>query len=443
MKLFKRSLSVLLAGLMAFSQPLTTLANTETVEPTYVGGERLEDVPEGNYVYLGNTAVTLREGNGSFSIPIYREGDTSERAWVKIHTIDLTSVYGRDYRVEGKHRTEHAGRKNIFQLLAEEDNSDSTELKTYEFELENKATPSEAKKSDSADSDADKQASAQSDDVKSESTKSDDKFEAKDDTAKTDAEASRDNAAETEALDDGFAAEDDIAAYDDDFAVGGFDDEFALDEGYAVDDSEIDINDDNLEVRNLKEISSDSISNSELAAKYNESAAKLNNADNSTAESADEDSSSVIVAPKKATATEFLDDSEAAQAEVIDQKAVVDADTDSSEDDGISELAKLKYEQTGIPTREGTPTGTVNANITDQIFGAIAPEYMGLISYSCEQTIYLEPGEDEADFTFRLYDNLKSDGSRMFSVIIAETSSNIETYKATNMSVLIEDDEET
>ena len=445
MKLFKRSLSVLLAGLMAISQPMATLADTESVEPTYVGGERLEDVPEeGNYVYFGNTAITLREGNGSFSVPIYRVGDdTSEKAWVKIHTIDLTSVYGRDYRVKGKHKTEHAGKKNIFQLLAEEDSSDSTEVKTYEFDLENTATPSEAKKSDSAENDADKQASAQSDDVKSES----DKTDAKNETSKTDAEASKDNDAEVEALDDGYAAEDDIIGYDDDFAVGGLDDELVLDEAYAADGDEIDINDDSLEVKNIKEVSSDSISNAELAARYNEeSAAILNKTDDSTSKSADADNSSVIIAPKRATATEFLDDSEAAQAELIDQKAVVDADTydsDSDEDDGISELAKLKYEQTGVPSREGTPTGTVNANITDQIFGAIAPEYMGLISYSCEQTIYFEPGEEEAEFTFELYDNIKTDGSRMFSVIITETSDNVEPYKVTNMSVLIEDDEET
>ena len=379
MKMFKRCISVLLAALMAFAEPLTTLASTEPAEPTYVGGERLEDVPEGNYVYLGNTAITLREGNGSFSVPIYREGeDKSERAWVKIHTIDLTSVYGRDYRVEGKHREEHAGKKNIFQLLAEEDGSDSTEVKNYEFSLENKATASNSPKPESLGTDSDE--------------------------------------------DDAAAMDDDFAVSEDDDLAAGMDDEFSVDDG-------IDINDDNYEITDLKEVGSDEISNKELA----EYAAQLKAANDSKDSEDSEDIED----------SEDSEDFEAAEAELIDQKAVVDADTDSSEDDGISELAKLKYEQTGIPTREGTPTGTVNANITDQIFGAVAPEYMGLISYSCEQTIYFEPGEDEAEFTFRLYDNIKSDGSRMFSVIITETSDNIETYKVTNMSVLIEDDEET
>ncbi len=451
MKLFKRSISVLMASLMAFSQPLMTLADTESTEPTYVGGERLEDVPEGNYVYFGNAAITLQEGDGSFSVPIYREGDTSERAWVKIHTIDLTSVYGRDYRVEGKHRTEHAGRKNIFQLLAEDNNSDSTEIKNYEFDIENidKASPTEVKKQDSADSKAQEP----------------DSYEAE--AADPDAET----------LDGGFAADDEFAAddaaalMDDEFAVDSADDGFAIDDGQPADDSGIDTDNENLKVTNVNQVSSGSISNDELRDAYNEQLARLNNADaddtdktvnnedgasngnntnnvndgsNNSRDKSGTDSSKTITAPEQTDSRELSDDTEAAQAEVIDQKAVVDADTDSStEDDGISELAKLKYEQTGVPTREGTPTGVVNNNITDQIFGAIAPEYMSLISYSCEQTIYFEPDEDEAEFTFRLYDNRKSDGSRMFSVIIAETSDNIETYKATNMSVLIEDDEET
>ena len=433
MKFFKRSLSVLLAALMAFSQPIATLADTDTVEPTYVGGERLEDVPEGNYVYLGNTAITLREGNGSFCVPIYRT-DTTDEAWVKIHTIDLTSVYGRDYRVEGKNKTEHAGKKNIFQLLAEDNDNDSVEVKNYEFDID-VASPSEAKNGNATDSS--KEASAENGSSKSETaqngdTKTDSTNSSDDKTGSTDSSDSNIDATyldgDVAIGDDDLAAgmDDDLAVgMDDDFAAGGEADNYAADDAQAADNSKIDINDENLKITNLKHISSDRVANEEIAAAYNETADALNSADTAT----DKDKE---------------DEDEVAEAEVIDQKAVVDTYTDTStEDDGISELAKLKYEQTGVPSREGTPTGTVNANLTDQIFGAIAPEYMGLISYSCEQTIYFEPGEDEAEFQFQLYDNPNSDGSRMFSVIISETSDNIEIYKGASMSVLIEDDEET
>ena len=475
MRFIKRSVSILLASLMAFAQPLYTFADTLDTDPIYIGGERLSNVPEdGNYVYMGNSTVQLLEGNGVLSVPIYREGDTAERAWVKIHTIDLTSVYGRDYRVEGKHKTEHAGMKNIFQLIAE-GNADTTEIKQYEIDVDGVQTPGEL----SYD------AVSQGLDEETEGTLDGD-LAAGDEGALDDGFA----VDEGVSLDDAYSVEDEASATNNkntavdtsttaakpaDNTNQGSSTSNSSDSSNSGDNAaegdDIDLN--SLTIKGVKETGSTSVNTAELAAEYAEYAAQQEKlqqeklqqeAADSTGDITDNgsgsgsssnlnsssgsDSSKVIIAPAnakpKATPDEYAEDYEPQETEIISQKAVVDGEPEeSSTTSGISALAKLKYEQTGVPTREGVPVTNLNSSFTDQLLGAIMPEYMSLISYSCEQTIYFEPGEDEAQFVFRTYDNAGSDGSRMFSVIITETSDNVEPYKATNMTVVIEDDEET
>ena len=126
MKLFKRTVAILLASLMAFAEPIVTLADS-VEEARDIGGTRLEDVPEGNYVYMGNVSVQISEGNGLFSMPIYREGDLSERASVTLHVIDVNAVYGEDYRAVGSDREENLDGRNLLQLAAESSSEESSE----------------------------------------------------------------------------------------------------------------------------------------------------------------------------------------------------------------------------------------------------------------------------------------------------------------------------
>ncbi len=316
---------------MAFSEPMLTLADALDDSAQYINCSPIEDIPEGDYVYMGTSSVDMQEGNGLFSLPIYREGDLSERASVTIHTMDFSAVYGRDYKLEGKHKKEYRGNQTILELIAKGDDTVSPETKDFEVNVKT-ATDTEL----------------HADITKTGTTK----------------------------------------LNEDEFLEG------------------------------VKE------------------------------------AEDVIYAPKQATPTEYDDEEEEdadepSEAYVLDNASETAAENNTSDSDdnktgGMSELAKLKYAQTGVPTREGTASEINTAqDIMQQIIGAISPEYMSQIPYTAEQTIYFEPEESEAYVTFRLYDNNESDGARSFSITIVDTSDNVETYQCNSTSVIIEDDEET
>ncbi len=356
MKILKRSISVLLAALMAFSEPMVTLADALDDSAQYISGSRIEDIPEGDYVYMGTSSVDMQEGDGLFRVPIYREGDLSKKASVTIHTMDFSAVYGRDYKLEGKHKKEYRGNQTILELIAKGDDEISTETTDFEAEVETVA-----------DSDSD---------VKT----------------NTDTELN-----------------DKTGASDEKIVVTG-----------------------------VTKIGTTKLNEDEFLDGIKEA-------------------ENVIYAPKQATPTEYEDEDdeeeggEPSEAFVLNNSSEADTavgenalDDDDNDAGGMSELAKLKYAQTGVPTREGTASEiNTTQDIMQQLIGAISPEYMSQIPYSAEQTIYFEPDESEAYVTFRLYDNNKSDGARSFSITIVDTSDNVETYQYNSTSVIIEDDEET
>ena len=67
--------------------------------PTLLSAERLSDLPEGNVVYFGTASVTLVEANSYYAVPIYREGDLSQSAFVQVRAFDMTALYGKDYEL--------------------------------------------------------------------------------------------------------------------------------------------------------------------------------------------------------------------------------------------------------------------------------------------------------------------------------------------------------
>lgn len=140
----------------------------------------------------------------------------------------------------------------------------------------------------------------------------------------------------------------------------------------------------------------------------------------------------------KLDAEDSDEDDDASEAELISAAEASDDDADSDK----SPLALLKEKQTGQLTRETDDTEYSDPDLTDEIMGSILPEYMDELPFACEQTISFEEGEDTAWLEFRIFDNSKSDGSRMFSLYITD-SKNADIYKVRSASVTIEDDEET
>ena len=94
----KRWLAALLAVIMAMSLGSTPLAAAAPAEYA-LEASRLEELPEGNVIYLGTAAAAVDEEDAIYSFPIYRAGDLSGEASVTLRTLDLSAVYGRDYEL--------------------------------------------------------------------------------------------------------------------------------------------------------------------------------------------------------------------------------------------------------------------------------------------------------------------------------------------------------
>ena len=338
-KFIKRAVSWLLISGMVLAEPTQVLADNmpETIE---ISGQRLDDVPEdGNYVYLGTSSVNVTEGNGVFSLPIYRTDDT-KKASVTIRAISLTADYGKDYALVGSHKSIGFTSATLMQLITGSDASDSSTA------------------SDDADNDS-----------------------------------------------DGTGLN--VRTYEGSISTAT--------------PSQLD-GEPKTVLDNLTQTGSYTIDRQEFLSgleQYN----KL----------------------KKATDTEMEeedDDKEASEAELIstaeDNESAEDEDADSAK----SPLARLKEEQTGLPTRETEDTVYSDPDLTDQVLGNLMPESIRELPYACEQVITFAAGEDTAELKFRIYDNSKSDGNRIFSLYIVDPG-DAEVYKVTSTSVTIEDDEET
>ena len=101
----KRSMKRLLSGGLAMlltvsmlTEPAAAVALQNSV-PVSLAASRLDEVPEGNWVYFGTASATLEESNQYYTVPVYREGDLTEEASVELHTVDMTALYGKDYEL--------------------------------------------------------------------------------------------------------------------------------------------------------------------------------------------------------------------------------------------------------------------------------------------------------------------------------------------------------
>ncbi len=351
----KRLVSWVLIFAMALSQPLTSFAE-ELPDVTQIEGEMLDNLPgDDNYVYMGAANVNLSEGDGIFSVPIYRTGNIDEKATITIRAISLTARYGKDYALVGSSKKGTLKETTLMELIAgvtgsgsdEDSDDDESGIKVRQYEFE---------------------------------------YDDEEDATSSNAKSKK--------------------------ATNKATDSDATDENGDVLDGEV--------KNNLKEVGSYTIA-SETAKESLSLGKRLYTdlATDSDSEVSDSESGSV-------------------SAQLLSSSMETTA---SDSDSDLSPLAKIKQEQTGLPTRETSETEYHDANVTEQFMNAILPEYIKELPYACEQEISFEAGEDTAEVIFRTYDNFKVDGNKTFSLYIVD-SDGVTPYQVTSTSVLIEDDED-
>lgn len=77
---------------------LSFVSAAENDSFTMLESSRIEELPEGNFLYFGTASATVEE-RGEYAIRIYREGDLDKKASVSLRTVDMTALYGKDYEL--------------------------------------------------------------------------------------------------------------------------------------------------------------------------------------------------------------------------------------------------------------------------------------------------------------------------------------------------------
>lgn len=384
----KRIMSLLLGLQMVLLQPLCSLAEIPQQSPTVIAGARLSEdqLTDGELVYFGVSGLTLKEAADSYEIAIYREGNLDQEASVTVHTLDISALYGEDYRLLGDDITELESGKTLLQQAADrgrEETDDESEVDVDDSEVEN--SDREAVASGSEVTDSDDEASEDSGEHASQGTEY--SFDADGNLIGETGKTSPEEILEWVALATPSEVEDEADVDDDEETELASPSEVLSDDD---DTDEVDENDD-----------------------FDEDDTDDADFDDEEANASDLDS--------------------IASASVL---SVAGSDAVSSTK---SRLAMLKEAATGEPTREEGSSG-VSGSLTDAILSQILPEQVEAIPHSAEQTIYFAPGEDVQYLRFRICDDDRSEGTEAFSVMITDAE-NMEPYKVTSLSVIITDDE--
>lgn len=386
----KRITSILLGLQMVLLQPLCSLAEIPQESPTVIAGARLSEdqLTDGELVYFGVSGLTLKEAADSYEIAIYREGNLDQEASVTVHTLDISALYGEDYRLLGDDITELESGKTLLQQAADrgrEETDDESEVDVDDSEVENSDSEAIASGSEVADSD---ERAPQGTEYR---------FDADGNLISETGKTSPEEILEWVALATPSEVEDE--ADDDDSEET----ELASPSEVLSDDDDTDEADENDDLDDNDDSSTD----------FDEDDTKDADLDDEEANASDLDS--------------------IASASVL---SVAGSDAVSSTK---SRLAMLKEAATGEPTREEGSSG-VSGSLTDAILSQILPEQVEAIPHSAEQTIYFAPGEDVQYLRFRICDDDRSEGTEAFSVMITDAE-NMEPYKVTSLSVIITDDE--
>lgn len=483
----KRITSLLLGLQMVLLQPLCSLAEIPQQSPTVIAGARLSEdqLTDGELVYFGVSGLTLKEAADSYEIAIYREGNLDQEASVTVHTLDISALYGEDYRLLGDDITELESGKTLLQQAADrgrEEADDESEIgdtddkgpssgsEDTDGDSDAIASGSEIASKGSEISDSVREAPASgSEDTDSEDPNRDDeasedrgeqapqgteyRFDADGnligETGKTSpeeilewtakaaqSEADAVEAEDTEKIEHADEAEDAEASED-------------IDEDEHTDDDTDELADDDTvvssHIRRVKKASPSELDDDDADEAFAENDPS-EDAEDDEDENSSADQDADVADEDDNSSTDFDDDAdfddEEANASDLDSIAsasvlsVAGSDAVSSTK---SRLAMLKEAATGEPTREEGSSG-VSGSLTDAILSQILPEQVEAIPHSAEQTIYFAPGEDVQYLRFRINDDDRSEGTEAFSVMITDAE-NMEPYKVTSLSVIITDDE--
>jgi len=123
--LSKRIISILLALQMVLLQPLCSLADIPQHRPTVIDGARLSEdrLTDGDLVYFGVSGLTVKEASDTYEIAIYREGDLDREASVTVHTLDISALYNKDYRLMGDNIKELESGMTLLERAAKSDSN--------------------------------------------------------------------------------------------------------------------------------------------------------------------------------------------------------------------------------------------------------------------------------------------------------------------------------
>lgn len=471
----KRITSLLLGLQMVLLQPLCSLAEIPQESPTVIAGARLSEdqLTEGELVYFGVSGLTLKEATDSYEIAIYREGNLDQEASVTVHTLDISALYGEDYRLLGDDITELESGKTLLQQAADrgrEETDDESEVENSDSEAI--ASDSEAAVSRSEDTDSDDESTSRdSEDTDHDREDSDSDDEASEDsdehapqgteysfdadgnligeTGKTSSEEILEwtaKAAQSEA--DAVEAEDTEKMEHADEAEASED----IDDDEHTDEDTDEMAEDDIEVsshaRKVKKASPSELDDDDADEAFdeNDSAEDVEdeeeeNRDDDAANDADDFDNDINAGDLNDDSSTDFDDEEANASDLdsVASASVLSVAGSDAVSSTKSRLAMLKEAATGEPTREEGSSG-VSGSLTDAILSQILPEQVEAIPHSAEQTIYFAPGEDVQYLRFRIYDDDRAEGTEAFSVMITDAE-NMEPYKVTSLSVIITDDE--
>ena len=457
----KRITSLLLGLQMVLLQPLCSLAEIPQQSPTVIAGARLSEdqLTDGELVYFGVSGLTLKEAADSYEIAIYREGNLDQEASVTVHTLDISALYGEDYRLLGDDITELESGKTLLQQAADRgrEEVDSDEAVDDDSEVEDWDSDSPASGSQDTDADSDAIASG------SEIANKDNDISDSDREAAISGSEDTDSDAESTARGSEDANDDREAADSDDEASEGSGEHVPQGTEYRFDadgnligetgktspeeilewvakaspselddddaDEAFDENDPAEDVEGDEDENSSADQDADVADEDdNSDTGHLDDADDSNADDFDEDD------------TDFDDEeANASDLDIVASASVLSLAGSDAVSSTKSRLALLKEAATGEPTREEGSSG-VSGSLTDAILSQILPEQVEAIPHSAEQTIHFAAGEDVQYLRFRICDDDRSEGTEAFSVMITDAE-NMEPYKVTSLSVIITDDE--
>ena len=109
------------------------------------------------------------------------------------------------------------------------------------------------------------------------------------------------------------------------------------------------------------------------------------------------------------------------------------------EKEEVSDLAFLKEEQTGLPTR---PTGTTEFEpISELLLGDALENFGDYVESSSSTLIEFAPGETEKQIIFEVLDDDISEGDETFDLILADVSEGYSVGNSKNCTITITDDE--